>query len=472
MNLSIIGAGHVGLVAGACFAEIGHNVVCIDNDANKIAELEAGRTPFYEPYLPEMLAANVERGRLRFSLELADAVSHAEVIFLCVGTPPLPGGEADLSAVERVTRQIATLSDGYRLIVEKSTVPVLTGERIYNTMRIYRASHGRGEFDVASNPEFLAEGTAVRDFLYPDRIVLGVETERAGKLLRQLYAPVLERTFTWQPDEGAPPASERPALVATNRNTAEMIKHASNSFLSLKISYANMVARLCDAVGANIDDVTRGMGLDQRIGPQFLRAGIGFGGFCFPKDLQAFVSMAERNGVRFDILREVEKLNTDQLDHFVQKVKRDLWVLKGKKIAAWGLAFKANTDDVRFSPAIYVIEKLLAEGVEVTAYDPQAVEEAKHVLPDLHYAASAEEAAAGADALVVLTEWPSFRDADFARIHQSMARPLILDGRNLLNPQLLSEMGFEYVSMGRPKNEGAGESIRQPQAVSRLRGVA
>ena len=216
MNLSIIGAGHVGLVAGACFAEIGHNVVCIDNDAKKIADLEAGRTPFYEPHLPEMLADNVKRGRLRFSLELADAVSHAEVIFLCVGTPPLPGGEADLSAVERVTRQIAMLSDGYRLIVEKSTVPVLTGERIYNTMRIYRASHGRGEFDVASNPEFLAEGTAVRDFLYPDRIVLGVETERAGRLLRELYAPVLERTFCWRPSEGAPSSDKLPSLVATN----------------------------------------------------------------------------------------------------------------------------------------------------------------------------------------------------------------------------------------------------------------
>ncbi|MEZ5363330.1 MAG: nucleotide sugar dehydrogenase [Bryobacterales bacterium] len=272
MNLSIIGAGHVGLVAGACFAEIGHDVVCIDNDPKKIAELEAGRTPFFEPYLPEMLAANVERGRLRFSLDLADAVEHSEVIFLCVGTPPLPDGEADLSAVERVTRQIAMLSDGYRLIVEKSTVPVLTGERIYNTMRIYRASHGRGEFDVASNPEFLAEGTAVRDFLFPDRIVLGVETDRASQLLQGLYQPIMERSFDWRPNCGAPDEDQRPEMVVTNRNTSEMIKHASNSFLSLKISYANMVARLCDAVGANIDHVTRGMGLDQRIGPQFLRA--------------------------------------------------------------------------------------------------------------------------------------------------------------------------------------------------------
>ncbi|MEZ5394245.1 MAG: UDP-glucose/GDP-mannose dehydrogenase family protein [Bryobacterales bacterium] len=450
MNLSIIGAGHVGLVAGACFAEIGHDVVCIDNDPKKIAELEAGRTPFFEPYLPEMLAANVERGRLRFSLDLADAVEHSEVIFLCVGTPPLPDGEADLSAVERVTRQIAMLSDGYRLIVEKSTVPVLTGERIYNTMRIYRASHGRGEFDVASNPEFLAEGTAVRDFLFPDRIVLGVETDRASQLLQGLYQPIMERSFDWRPNCGAPDEDQRPEMVVTNRNTSEMIKHASNSFLSLKISYANMVARLCDAVGANIDHVTRGMGLDQRIGPQFLRAGIGFGGFCFPKDLQAFVSMAERNGVQFDILREVEKLNLSQLDYFVHKLKRELWVLKGKKIAAWGLAFKANTDDVRFSPAIYVIEKLLAEGVEITAFDPQAIDEARHTGLDIEYAASAEEAAAGADALVLLTEWPDFRNADFARIQQSMVRPLILDGRNLLDPNKLRSMGFEYISMGRP----------------------
>lgn len=342
------------------------------------------------------------------------------------------------------------LSDGYRLIVEKSTVPVLTGERIYNTMRIYRASHGRGEFDVASNPEFLAEGTAVRDFLFPDRIVLGVETDRASKLLQGLYQPIMERGFEWRPNCGAPDEDQRPEMVVTNRNTSEMIKHASNSFLSLKISYANMVARLCDAVGANVDHVTRGMGLDQRIGPQFLRAGIGFGGFCFPKDLQAFVSMAERNGVQFDILREVEKLNISQLDYFVHKLKRELWVLKGKKIAARGLAFKANTDDVRFSPAIYVIEKLLAEGVEITAFDPQAIDEARHTGLDIEYASSAEEAAAGADALVLLTEWPDFRNADFARIQQSMVRPLILDGRNLLDPNKLRSMGFEYISMGRP----------------------
>jgi len=450
MNLSIIGAGHVGLVAGACLAEIGHDVVCIDNDPNKIAELEAGRTPFYEPYLPQLLAENVERGRLTFSLDLADAVEHSEVIFLCVGTPPLPDGEADLSAVEHVTRKIATLSDGYRLIVEKSTVPVLTGERIYNTMRIYRASHGRGEFDVASNPEFLAEGAAVRDFLFPDRIVLGVETDRAGKLMRELYKPILEKTFDWRPDCGAPDEDRLPELVVSNRNTAEMIKHASNSFLSLKISYANMVARLCDAVGANIDHVTRGMGLDQRIGPQFLRAGIGFGGFCFPKDLQAFVNMAERNGVQFDMLREVEKLNKSQLDYFLHKLKQDLWVLKGKKIAAWGLAFKANTDDVRFSPAVYMIEKLLAEGVEIVAYDPQAIDEAKELLPDIDYATSAEAAADGADALVVLTEWPEFRNADFARMQKTMARPFILDGRNILDPAKLRAAGFEYASMGRP----------------------
>ena len=450
MNLSIIGAGHVGLVAGACLAEIGHDVVCIDNDEKKIAELEAGRTPFFEPYLPEMLTANVDRGRLRFSTQLADAVEHGEVIFLCVGTPPLPGGEADLSAVERVTRQIAMLSDGYRLVVEKSTVPVLTGERIYNTMRIYRASHGRGEFDVASNPEFLAEGTAVRDFLFPDRIVLGVETDRASELLRGLYQPIMERSFSWRPACGAPAEDHRPAMVVTNRNTAEMIKHASNSFLATKISYANMLSRLCDAVGANVDHVTQGMGLDQRIGSQFLRAGIGFGGFCFPKDLQAFVNMAERNGCRFDLLREVERVNTDQLDYFVQKLKRDLWVLKGKRIAAWGLAFKANTDDVRFSPAIYVIQKLLAEGVTVRAYDPQANDEACELLPNIEYAASAEDATEDADALVLLTEWSEFRNANFEKVRSAMARPFILDGRNLLDAQKLRALGFEYVSMGRP----------------------
>ena len=450
MRIAVIGAGHVGLVAAACFAEIGHDVLCIDNDPDKIAALEAGRSPFFEPYLEELLRSNTAGGRLRFAGALEAAVAHAEVIFLCVGTPPLPGGEADLSAVERVTRQIAMISEGYALVVEKSTVPVLTGKRIDHTMRIYGARHSHAEFDVASNPEFLSEGTAVCDFLFPDRIVIGVESEKAERLLREIYEPILKQSFGWRPADANRPEKEPVPLVATNRNTAEIIKHASNSFLATKISYVNMVARLCEEVGADVTQVAAGMGLDNRIGPHFLRAGIGFGGFCFPKDLQAFVQMAERSGCDFSLLREVERINCEQVERFVRKIKQELWVLKGKAIGVWGLSFKPNTDDMRFSPAAAVVEKLLEEGATVRAFDPQAMDEARHVLPAIQYVASAEEAADSADALLLLTEWAEFRDVDFGRVRESMLRPLILDGRNLLDPAQLRAQGFEYTSIGRP----------------------
>jgi len=449
VKVSVIGAGHVGLIAGVCLAEVGHDVVCMDNDAERVEALRNGKAPFYEPYLQELLEANNGGGKLVFTTELADAVKHAEVIFLCVGTPPLPDGEADLSTVERVSRQIATLSDGYTLVVEKSTVPVLTGTRIHATMQTYSRGRDGVEFEVASNPEFLSEGTAVQDYLFPDRIVIGVESKRAESLLREVYAPIVEQSFTWRPKPTVNRPPPRPMLM-TNRSTAEIIKHASNSFLATKISYINMVARLCDEVGADVAQVAEGMGLDRRIGPHFLNSGIGFGGFCFPKDLQAFVAMAERSRCDFGLLKKVEAVNQQCVAEFITKVKKELWVLKGKRIGVWGLAFKANTDDMRFSPAAAVVEGLLEEGAEIRAYDPCAMDEARKELPQIEYADSAETAAADCDALVILTEWPEFRKVDLMSLREKMLRPLILDGRNLLDPKALRDLGFEYVSIGRP----------------------
>ena len=454
MKLTVIGAGHVGLVAGACLAETGHNVVCVDNDPAKLEALEAGRTPFYEPHLTELIQRNTAAGRLRWSGSVAEGTQHADVLFLCVGTPPLADGEADLSAVEAVARLIAAAATSPKLLVEKSTVPVQTGERLEKTLAVY----GSAKSEVASNPEFLAEGTAVTDFLFPSRIVIGVESERAETLLRDVYAPIVERRLTWRPDGFSADISRPAPLIAANRNTAEIIKHASNSFLATKISYINMVARLCDAVGADVELVAAGMGLDSRIGPKFLQAGIGFGGFCFPKDLQSFIRMAEKNGCDFSLLREIERINAGQVDRFVQTLRDELWILKGKRIAAWGLAFKPHTDDMRFSPATAVLERVMADGAHVAAYDPEAHEEARRLAPRVQLCDSAEAAAQGADALLILTDWPQFRAVDFEAVRKSMVRPLLLDGRNLLDPKAMSGFGFEYRAIGR------GPSKRTPLA--------
>jgi UDPglucose 6-dehydrogenase len=456
VNIAIVGTGHVGLVVGLCFAEIGHQVVCVDNDETKIQALMAGRCPFFEPHLAELLQRALEAKTVVFTANLAEAVEQAEVVFLCLGTPPLPDGDADLSSVERVTRQIATMTGSYRLIVEKSTVPVLTGERIEKTMGIYRRERG-GNFDVASNPEFLAEGSAVMDFLCPDRIVIGVESARARQLLEEIYGPIVRQDFPWRLKAQRRSAAGSVAMVVTNRNSAELIKHASNCFLAMKISYINAVANLCDEVGADVDRVAEGMGLDHRIGPHFLRAGIGFGGFCFPKDLQAFIRIAENRGCDFRLLREVERVNLSRLETFLQKLKSEVWVLKDKTIAAWGLSFKANTDDMRFSPALDVISKLaVEEKARVRVYDPEASGEARRERPDLErdhgmqYCDSALDAARGADALLILTDWPEFRAVDLDQLRQTMTRAFILDGRNLLDPEKVRAAGFEYLSMGRP----------------------
>ena len=451
MKVTVIGTGHVGLVVGLCFSEIGHDVVCVDNDLDKIATLQDGRLPFFEPHIDSLLKRNVELNRVRFSSSLEEGIAHSGMIFLCLGTPPLPDGEADLSSVERVTRQIATMSESYKLVIEKSTVPVLTGERIHKTLELYSRQGGVVEFDVASNPEFLAEGTAVLDFLCPDRIVIGVETAKAEALLREIYEPIVRQDFAWNLDCPHPRDGHPVPMVATNRNSAELIKHASNSFLAMKISYINAVANLCDRVGADIERVAEGMGYDHRIGPEFLRAGIGFGGFCFPKDLQAFVRIAEKSGCDFRLLREVERVNLEQVNVFLRKLNHAIWVLKNKTIAVWGLAFKANTDDLRFSPAVAVVERLVEEGARVRAYDPKAMEGARAELADtVSYCSSALEAAEGADAVLLLTDWPEFRSLDFAALRKVMVRPLILDGRNLLDSETLRAAGFEYLAMGKP----------------------
>jgi UDPglucose 6-dehydrogenase len=439
----------VGLVTGGCLAEAGHQVVCTDNDPARIASLQAGQMPIYEPHLDAILAANCRESKLSFTSDAGEAVQTGEVIFICVGTPPLENGEADLSAIDNVARMIATEARAPKLVVEKSTVPAQTGRQLKRALGVYRRNGG-GEFRVASNPEFLREGTAVEDFLHPDRIVLGVEEETTEQQLREIYRPILEGRFRCPVHSPACPPSKTPQMVVTTINSAELIKHASNSFLALKISYANVVADLCERVGADIEEVIRAMGLDPRIGPQFLRAGLGFGGFCFPKDIQAFIRLAERAGVDFDLLKEAERVNKGRVDLFLEKIRRALWVVKDKQVGLLGLAFKPNTDDIRFAPSLEVIRRLLAEGAKVRACDPQAMEKTRAIFPQIRYSRDSYEVARDADALLILTEWEEFRQLDWERIYGLMARPLVIDGRNLLEPEMMKELGFEYDSFGRP----------------------
>ena len=448
MKISVIGTGYVGLVTGSCLAEIGHEVVCTDNDASKIRVLESGGVPIYEPGLDAVIANARKAGRLRFSGAPADAAS-GDAVFICVGTPPLPNGDADLSAIDHVARTVATESRSPKLVIEKSTVPARTGEELKRALAVYGRKSGVA-FRVASNPEFLREGTAVGDFLHPDRIVVGVEDDTAERQMKDIYRPVLDRTFNCPVHSPACPDSARPEWVVTTINSAELIKHASNSFLAMKISYANMVADLAEQLGADVQEVVRAIGLDPRIGSAFLNPGLGFGGFCLPKDLQAFVRLAERSGVDFSMLKEAEKINRRRIDRFLEKIRRALWVVKGKHIGVLGIAFKPNTDDVRFAPAIDLIRQLLDAGAIVRAYDPEAMDKARAILPQIEYAKTAYDAAKGVEALLISTEWAEFRKLDWTRIRDSMARPLILDGRNLLSPADMKSLGFEYYSLGRP----------------------
>jgi len=449
LKIAVIGTGYVGLVTGACLAEIGHEVMCTDSDAGKIKTLESGGLPIYEPGLEKIIPQMRKKGLLKFCANPADAIAFGDAVFICVGTPPLPSGEADLSAIDHVARLVATEAKSAKLVVEKSTVPARTGQELKRALAVY-ARKSNIKFHVASNPEFLREGTAVGDFLHPDRIVVGVEDQAAERQLREIYAPVLDRKFICPMHSPACPDVPLPAWVVTSINSAELIKHASNSFLAMKISYANMVADLAEKLDADIEEVVHAMGLDPRIGPAFLSAGLGFGGFCFPKDLQAFVHLAERSGVDFSLLKEVEKINRRRIDRFFEKIRGALWVVRGKQLGVLGLAFKPNTDDIRFAPAIDLVKRLLAEGARVRAFDPAAMEKARPDLTEIEYANSAYEAAEDAEALLIATEWKEFRDLDWNRIRESMARPLIVDGRNLLSPQQMRGLGFEYLSFGRP----------------------
>src|SRR6202453_1228353 len=379
MKLSVVGAGYVGLTTAACLAQIGHDVYCSESDAQKLSKLQNGVMPLFEPHLEEVIEGVRAMGRLRFG-STEEAIAWGDAIFICVGTPPLPNGDADLSAIEGVARSIAKGASGYRLVIEKSTVPVQTGGQLQRHLSVH--SRNSLTYDVASNPEFLREGSSVEDFLHPDRIVIGIDSPRAEKLLRQIYEPIINQRFTCPIHVHCPKRTE-PVFLATDTNPAELIKHAPNSFLAMKISFINMVANLCEVVGADVTKVAEGMGLDPRIGPAFLSPGIGFGGFCFPKDVQAFIRIAEKSGCDFSLLKEVEKINQSRVDHFIQKIRKELWVVGGKKIAVWGLAFKPNTDDVRFAPALSIIRCLQAEGAQIQAYDPEAMEKAQKEIPDI-----------------------------------------------------------------------------------------
>ncbi len=429
MNLAIIGTGYVGLVTGTCFAEVGHSVICVDADAKKVEMLRGGGIPIYEPGLEEMVSRNVAAGRLKFTSSTAEGVEQSEVIFIAVPTPPQPDGSVNMSYIESVAREIADCLQSYRIIVDKSTVPVKTAEKVAATIRRYRKS--QVDFDVVSNPEFLREGFAVDDLMKPDRVVVGVASNRPVAAMREVYAPF-----------NAP-------LIVTDTNSAELIKHAANSFLALKISYANALSVICEAAGANVQEVTRGMGLDNRIGSRFLQAGLGFGGSCFPKDLHAFIKISEDLGYDFRLLKEVQRINADQMERFVKKLEDTLWVLRGKTIGVLGLAFKQNTDDVRQSPAIDLCHRLLREGAALRVHDPQAMEKAQGVLTGVDYVSDMNQVADGCDALVIATEWPQFAQIDFARARKAMRTPILLDGRNLLDPARMEELGFIYKSIGR-----------------------
>jgi UDPglucose 6-dehydrogenase len=461
IQIAVIGSGYVGLVAAVCFAEIGHTVICVDNDERKVAALQSGDTLIHESYLPELLE-RYRNNKIRFTTDLAEATRESDAIFIAVGTPQSETGDADLSYVEAVACEIARSLTSYKVIVEKSTVPVYTNEWIRRS--IERNGVARHMFDVVSNPEFLREGTAVVDFLHPDRIVVGADSDRAASLLSAIYSPLTTGAYYAQDDAipGCCSTAEPPPLLNTSTKSAEIIKHASNAFLAMKISFINAVSNLCEATDANIEQVARGIGLDSRIGPRFLRPGIGYGGSCFPKDVAAFRSVADHLGIDFSLLTEVEKINAQQKKRFLAKVRSALWTLRGKKLAVLGLAFKGETDDIRESPAIDMVEMLLAEGCSVKAYDPAAIKRAQAEMPagaNLLYVDDAYTAAADADALLILTDWAEFARLDLKRLNTMMRYPIIVDGRNMYEPQTMLDNGFTYLSVGRPAVYPARESI-------------
>lgn len=429
MNISVIGTGYVGLGTAAVFAELGNNVVGADIDEDKINKLNKGIMPIFEPGLKELVIRNAREGRLKFTHNNEEAIKHGEVIFICVGTPPKETGETDLKYVEAVAKEIAQNMDSYKVIVHKSTVPVETGEKV---KKIIRESIKKGaDFDVVSNPEFLREGTAIKDTLNPDRIVIGADSKRAIDIMKRLYSPI------------------KAPFIVTDIKSAELIKHASNAFLATKISFINAIARICEFSGADVEKVAEGMGYDGRIGRSFLNAGIGYGGFCFPKDVQAFIKIAENYGYDFQLLKATNNINEDQKKHFVIKIKNKLKNIDGKTIGVLGLAFKPNTDDMRFAPSTYIIPELQKAGAKIKAYDPEAMQRAKEILENVDYCNNPYDAAKDADALLILTEWNEFRQLDFKKIKSLMRNSLIIDGRNIYNPEELKREGFSYISIGR-----------------------
>lgn len=429
MEIAVIGTGYVGLVTGVCFAELGNQVTCIDNDAKKIKALKKMVVPIYEPGIEELVRRNFKEKRLKFTTAIKEGIKNSSVVFIAVGTPSHPDGEADLTYVENVAREIARHLNGYKLIVEKSTVPVETGKWIERTIRIYKKN--KAQFDVASNPEFLREGSAVSDFMHPDRVVIGVESKRSEQLLRELYRPL------------------KVPLVVTDINSAELIKHASNSFLATKISFINAVSQVCQRVGADISKVAEGMGLDKRIGRRFLDAGIGYGGSCFPKDVDAFIHLSDKSGYDFALLKEVRRINDAQKDFLVKLIKKEMWILKDKTIGIWGLAFKPGTDDMRNAPSVEIIKALQQEGARIRAFDPQAMAKARECIRGIIFCKDAYDAAKGSDCLVVITEWNEFKEIDLKRIKKSLRQPLIFDGRNIYDPSQMARQGFRYYCIGR-----------------------
>lgn len=429
MKLTIIGTGYVGLVTGACFAEVGHHVICVDNNPEKIKILEAGGIPIYEPGLEELVKKNAASGRLRFTTCTREGVENSDIIFIAVPTPPHKDGSVDLSFIEGVARDIAAAMTHYKIVVDKSTVPVKTGDKVAETIKRY--CKARVEFDVVSNPEFLREGFAVADLMRPDRIVIGVRSQRPVPAMKELYAPF-----------DAP-------IIVTDINSAELIKHAANSFLALKISYINAISVICEATGANVQEVANGMGMDARIGRRFLDASLGFGGSCFPKDLSAFIHISEKLGYDFALLKEVQKINAQQMDRFFKKIVETLWVVKDKTIGVLGLAFKQNTDDVRSSPAIELCQRLEREGASLRVFDPRAMDKARPLLPNATYVDNMNDVAQGCDALVIATEWPEFKELDLENARKVMSHPILFDGRNLFDVAEMERLGFIYKSIGR-----------------------
>jgi UDPglucose 6-dehydrogenase len=433
-KICVIGAGYVGLVSGTCLAEIGHKVVCVDNNKEKIKKLQNGICPIFEPGLDKMIAKNKKEGRLFFTEDIEYAVKSADIIFIAVHTPTKENGETDLQFVEDVSKQVAKAMDSYKIIVSKSTMPVKTGQKIKEI--ISKFCKKGVDFDVVSNPEFLREGSAIKDFLEPDRIVIGVESKKAMQIMKTIYLPI------------------KAPIIFTCIESAEIIKHSCNAFLATKISFINAIANICEKNHGDVEEVANAIGLDKRIGQSFLSAGIGFGGSCFPKDVSAFINVAQKSGYDFSLLREVEKINQRQKENFVKKIKESISGLenglKNKKLGILGLSFKPNTDDMRFAPSVYIINRLLAEGATIKAFDPVAKENAKKIFKDkIVYCSDVFETAKNCDALIILTEWDEFKKINLKKIKSLLKNPIIIDGRNIFNPEKIKKLGFNYISIGR-----------------------